>query len=133
MTAQLTHANRKFLATFSRLVDEWMIANTVHGIAVQLEVLHPPPAGWRIRIVRPFIYLLARLGGMEPQFIPYGLAGDRLPCAFLCSDCNHVFVTHLSLFNEDIVTCPRCGLAWRTGNDGSGAWIIAGTRKGKDA
>lgn len=76
-----------------------------------------------MNLVKPFISLLARLGGMEPQYIPYGLAGDRMPYSFACT-CFHIFVTHLSLFNEEKVTCPNCGAVYLIANDGARAWFL---------
>ena len=93
------------------------------GIACQLEIDYPSPSGWRMCIVKPFISLLARLGGMEPQYIPYGLAYSKMPWAFLCP-CGFVFVLSLTIFNEEKATCPNCGKLYRFCNNGKMTWFF---------
>ena len=75
-------------------------------------------------VVKRLIILLCRLDKLEVDFINYGLGGDRLPWTFNCYNCKQTFYTTVSLFNESDVTCKHCGSCYRTGNNGTNAWVL---------
>jgi len=78
---------------------------------------------WIRKLAQPLIRFLCRLAAWEVEFVPYGLAGDRVPAWFRCLECSTMFYKSVDKANEEIVTCPGCGTKFLTFNDCRMAWI----------
>jgi len=96
--------------------------NLMHYGVVQIEI-YTWERIWVRKLTRLLIQLLCRLAAWEVEFVPYGLGGDRIPAWFRCQECSKMFYNSVSMANEEIVICPRCGAKFLTFNDSRMAWI----------
>ena len=78
------------------------------------------------------IKLIAELAGIEVDFEPLALPGDRVTGHVNCPRCSMRNLVSVSLFNETICRCRYCRESFVTMNDGKKIWLLLEGADGMD-
>lgn len=81
-------------------------------------------SGRRYRLGCQAIRILGRLTGVEIDFQPLALPGDRLTSYVNCPHCGKACLVTVSLYNETTCQCRHCQKPFETMNSGASIWVL---------